>query len=110
MAGTREPLTDMRLLFVRVVWVFLGPAAMFVTLCRIVSEAGGWATPLDAIFFALLVLTVAARWVGFRAGDRQTMSDEVATPAHVRRYVWNLSVAATGAWAVGNVLGNHVLR
>jgi hypothetical protein len=52
---------------------------------------------------------IGCRWREQCTGQAKTAYGEPSTPEHFRRYVIVVCVAAGGAWALANALGNHVL-
>ena len=101
--------TPLHLLFVRMMWIAIGPGILLLTLFKIAENGTGWITALDVLFFVVLAITIASRWWDFNRGDRTTTTGEIATLDHMRRYTVIMVVLGVVAWIVANVLGNHVL-
>jgi hypothetical protein len=88
-------------------WFFVGPLALLLMLFSIARAETGWVTILDAVFFALVGLTVWCRWYDQRSGQATTSYGEPATEADCRRYMLRMPVVAGVAWIAANVIGNH---
>lgn len=97
-------------LVTRVTWFCLGPAAILLALCGILSTGSGWATALDAIYFAFVGVVIWCRWTEQRSGRGATIYGEPTTWDDFRRYVKTLLPLAIGAWVIANLLGNHILQ
>ncbi|MDD4270828.1 MAG: hypothetical protein PHO07_05720 [Pirellulales bacterium] len=97
-------------LITRLTWFCLGPAAILLTLCGILSTGSGWATALDAIYFVFVGVVIWCRWTEQRSGRGATVYGEPTTWDDFRRYVKTLLLVAFGAWVLANLLGNHVLQ
>lgn len=93
----------------RMVWFFFGPMVLMFTLWGIVSEGTGWLTVLDAVYLAIVVAMVGARWIEQRSGQAMTATGQRATWADFRRYATVLVPVAVGAWIAANAVGNHLL-
>ena len=93
----------------RVFWMLVGPVALALLAMAIVCAGTGWLTGLDAAFFVVLGLIVAARAIEQRSGQGATSDGEPSTWAHVRRYYFRLIALAAALWFVANLFGNHVL-
>jgi hypothetical protein len=96
--------------FERLLWFIVGPAMLMVLAVLIVNSGSGWWTVLDMLFFVAIALMVWSRWAEIRSGYGRTAYNDPATPAHFRRYVTVMVPVALAAWAVANVLGNHLLQ
>jgi hypothetical protein len=72
----------------------------------ILRAGSGWATLLDAAFFAVLGAVVSARWYEFRCGDARTSTGERATRQHLRRYTLGAALLGGLAWVAVNAVGN----
>src|SRR5687768_6843773 len=107
--GVSQP-TKMRFLFTLVIWLFIGPVGMLLTLMSIVQRGTGWTTGHDALFFAFLASSIGARWIDYVNGDPVTSGGEGGSPGAARRYtIWVVSLGVV-SWIVANLIGNHVLR
>lgn len=100
----------LRFLFVRLFWVALGPAFLLAILASMIQNATGWLSVRDAVYFTVLVSMIGLRRYDFSYGDRTNLSGEVTTEAEVRRYSWVVGLGGVAAWAVANLLGNHILN
>lgn len=99
-----------RFLFARVFWVALAPALLLAILASMIQNATGWLSVRDAIFFTVLASMIGLRRYDFLHGDRTNLSGEVSTEAEVRRYSWVVGLGGVAAWAVANLLGNHIFN
>jgi hypothetical protein len=110
-SGSPKPgeITSLAVLGARLTWSFAGPTAMLALIYGIVSQGNGWLTRLDGAFMIVLGLMVLGRWVDQRSGTSTTLTDKPSTSDHFKRYVVILLPAAVAAWALANVVGNHVL-
>ena len=65
---------------------------------------------VDALFFAVLAVTIGARWIEQRSSHGATTEGKVSTWADFRRYAATLSCFSIAAWIVANVVGNYLLN
>jgi hypothetical protein len=93
----------------RLVWMLLGPAALFLLTFNIASKGGGWVTAADVVYFAILALVLAARWWEYHSGQGQTATGEPLTAAGLRTSLVVTLAVGLGVWLVANVIGNHWL-
>jgi hypothetical protein len=93
----------------RLIWMMIGPLALILLTMAIVREGGGWLTPYDIAYFAVLGAMFLGRGLEFRGGHPQTADGEPATAQHLRRYLLFGALLGLAVWALANVLGNHVL-
>lgn len=93
----------------RLIWMLVGPMALTLMIFANVSEGGGWLTVFDVLFFLILGAMFLGRRLEFRGGSPQKATGEPATERDFRRYVLNTSIAASVAWVLANLLGNHWL-
>lgn len=105
-----HPTSPMSVLFGRVFWMTLGPMLLCASLLIILLGGEGWATAADLCYFVVLGLMIAGRWLEFHAGDPHRATGEPADPADLRRYVWGAVGLGVPAWALANLVGNHLLR
>lgn len=89
--------------------MMVGPAIQFLLAIIIARNGGGWFTPVDILFLAVLGGIILGRVVEFRGGDPRTATGEPATRAHLRRYGILVLTVGLGIWIVANVIGNHWL-
>ena len=92
--------TTFRVLFARLTWMLLGPMALFLLLSSIATRGGGWLTPPDLGYLAVLAVMIGGRWLEYRSGHAQTASGEPATADHFRRYVVGASAVGLAVWVV----------
>lgn len=104
-----QPTTSMHLLFARLFWMALGPMLLSVLTLSIIREGGGWFTPADFAFLAMLGGLPLARWLEFRGGDPRNSMGEPSLPGDLRRYVLRTLAIGLIAWLVANLIGNHWL-
>jgi hypothetical protein len=72
--------------FVRLLWMFLGNAAMALMAISIAQGSPEKLLLKDAVFFILAGLSVLARYLDVRYLHGQTSDGMPATPAHFRKY------------------------
>lgn len=106
---TNPPATSFSVLLCRLFWVFLGPAALFLTAVSIVQSGTGWLTGKDLLFGLSLLATVLCRWGDFWKGDRTNTFGDPVTEKYMWGYTAGALVAGVTLWVAANVLGNHVL-
>jgi hypothetical protein len=92
------------------IWLFVGPLAMVLTLVSIVQRGTGWTTFHDGLFFVFLLLSVAARWIDAINGDPLTSGGEATSTRGARQYTMLVVGAGVAAWVVANAIGNHLLK
>jgi hypothetical protein len=93
----------------RIFWMAVGPVTLALLAFTIINKGGGWFTPTDFVFLAVLAVLLLARWIEFLGGDPHTSTGEPATPDDLRRYVLYAIILGLGAWIVANLIGNHLL-
>ena len=106
--GDEHAVTSVRVLLVHLIWLFIGPLALLLTLYRIAAISSGWATTQGAVFFVLVGLMVWCRWLDQRSGQGTTINGAF-TLANFRRYAVLMPAATGAAWIAANVIGNHFL-
>jgi hypothetical protein len=92
------------------IWLFVGPLAMVLTLVSITQRGTGWATFHDALFFGLLLTSVAARWIDAVNGDPVISGGDAVDTRGARQYTMWVVGAGVAAWVVANAIGNHLLK
>lgn len=93
----------------RVMWMMLGPVALFFITLAIITKGGGWFGAEDALYGVIVALMIGGRWIEQRSGAARTATGEPATVEHFKRYARVLVPASVAMWVVANALGNHVL-
>lgn len=91
----------------RLFWMMIGPAILFLLALTIARDGGGWFTPKDIAFLAVLGGLILGRFVEFRGGGSLTAMGEPATREHLRRYVVLILAIGFAVWTVVNLIGNH---
>jgi hypothetical protein len=87
-------------------WMMIGPALLFLLAVAIGREGGGWLTPQDIAFFAVLCGMILGRLLEFRGGDPRTADGQPATKAHLRRYAAAVLAIGLGVWTAANLIAN----
>jgi hypothetical protein len=94
----------------RLIWIMFGPMGLTVTALVIAGAVGtGWRTSADYIYFVLLALTIAARWVEFAGGGATSGTGEPVSRRDVVRYSITTLIIGLVAWVCANVIANHIL-
>jgi len=78
----KHDITSVRVLSVHLIWLFIGPLALLLTLYGIASISSGWATKQDAVFFVLVGLMVWCRWLDQQSGQGTTITGVRWTTTH----------------------------
>lgn len=81
----------------RLIWMFIGNAAVYGSLAVIAMEGSPFPSLLDAAVWLAVALTIGARWLDITRWQGKTASGEAATLAHWRRH--SLIIIATTAAA-----------
>lgn len=102
-------ITTFSQLVVRVAWVFGGPVALAFLAIKIATTKDGWVSSSDLAFLLILPATVAARWIGFRNGDRSNTLGELTTQEQLRRYSISFLAGGIVLWVGANLCGNSIL-
>jgi hypothetical protein len=89
-------------LFLRVVWMVLGPATLFV-LAGLITQRTGYSS-MDVVFAAAVALVILARYLDIAAFEGETADGQPATMARFRGYSAKLLMAAAGAWLIAHML------
>ncbi len=89
------PLTGLAL---RVFWMFLGPATLFVVAMLIAQGRGSWMVDLG--YCSAVMLVLAARYLDVSRFDGTTDTGEPVTIEHFRRYAMKLILAAAVVWVL----------
>ena len=103
-------ITSFKVLLCRVFWCFGGPIILSFLTYKIAYAKDGWGTPSDIAFPIIVAATIAARWIGFRNGERSNTIGEVTTLAQLRSYSVKFMTGGLIVWIAANVLANHVLN
>jgi hypothetical protein len=102
-----QTVTSPSALLGRLAWLLIGPMLLLAVAAQIASRGGGWLTPLDLAFVAILAAMLLGRWAEHRSGQGTTLAGDPATPADLRRYLATAALAGLGLWALVNVIGNR---
>jgi len=103
------PALSLKFALARLFWLYVGPMTLLLTSFSIVRAGSGWATHLDGLFFAVLGLTVFARWYELQSGRGCDGYGNPATMAALPGYLRVVAPIALAAWVIANMLGNHLL-
>lgn len=94
-------LTGCTPLFLRLTWMVLGNAALF--LCAALV-AKGTAPPItDIIFFIVAIGLIVVRYVDITKFRGKTSEGKPATLAHWRRYAVLTAVVSAGVWGLARI-------
>jgi hypothetical protein len=89
-------ISSVSVLFGRIMWFIIGPAALMGVTYGIVTSGSGWLTALDVTFAVVVALMVWGRWHEQRSGVAMTAEGKPATWDHFHRYVRVLMPLAAG--------------
>ncbi len=89
-------------LLLRTWWMLLGNGALALVLAMMAMERADLPSRLDAVFVALAVSLVAARFADVRYFGGATAEGTRATMAHFRRYAARLTAGSATGWGVAN--------
>lgn len=87
---------------VRLFWMAFGNVALFFTWMHIASSERIGAA--DAVYGALVLALLLARWIDITRLNGMTSRAEPATRAHLRRYAIALIAIALAGWFVARLL------
>jgi len=86
-------------ILLRMVWMLVGPAAIYVALALVAVRGDAFPSTLDLIVWGSVTLVLAARWIDIVRCRGQTAQGEPATLAHWRRFAaLAVLIAAAGSW------------
>ncbi len=94
----------------RAFWTLLGPLLLFGAIAYNVVSPTGWLSRWDASVALIVAAMIACRWLDQSSGKAQTAYGEPSTPEQARLYSIILVVVAAAAWAIANVVGNHLMK
>jgi hypothetical protein len=89
----------------RLFWLFLGNVALALVAARILFRAEGLFSLLDAIYWSLVVLLIAARYADIRYCRGATAEGKPASLRDWRRYAWILLLSAAAVWLTVCLVG-----
>ena len=99
--SSKHPLTGC---LVRVLWMFFGNFLLLVLTINIFRSSRGAFSLYDGLYWALIAILCAVRYVDIKALDGQTAEGRPATLAHWKKYAILLFIAGLLLW-----LGAHGL-
>ena len=99
----------MLVLIGRLLWLIIGPIALFVLTLFIVITDSGWLTGYDLGFYITVGLMLLSRWLVIRSGYGRTIHGSHATLETFHHYAMRLVPWAVMAWTIANLVGNHLL-
>ena len=94
---------------VRVAWMFLGNFALVILAALIASHSQRPFSPSDILFWSVVVLMIALRYVDIRYLKGSTATLQPATMAHWRRYAALVLGVSLFIWALAHLTA-HVTR
>lgn len=93
-------------LLFRIVWIFAGPAALFITLVLVYeNHRKGLGRLFDIAYFSMLLIIVLSRVLDQRSGMKQTATGDEATWKDAQQYIAGLVLIASAAWVAAYFLG-----
>ncbi|MBZ5499368.1 MAG: hypothetical protein LAP85_23465 [Acidobacteriia bacterium] len=102
---SQTELTGCMPLFLRLTWMALGNAALF--LCAALVAKGTAPVVMDIIFFAVTIVLIVVRYIDITRFKGQTSEGKPATLAHWRRYALLTAVISTGIWVLARIAYFH---
>jgi len=90
--------TKFSVLGARVVWFFIGPVALFLTLWIMLTSGRTAFSVHDVFFFSLVMLIMGCRWIEQRSGQASNMEGKPATWKEFRRYAIRFPIVAVILW------------
>jgi hypothetical protein len=94
-------LTGCAPLFLRLTWMALGNAALF--LCAALVAKGTAPLIMDIIFFMVVIGLIVARYVDITKFKGQTSEGKPATLSHWRRYAVLIAVVSACLWVLARI-------
>lgn len=94
----------------RVFWLLIGNAAIYLALATIAATRPPLPSPLDFVVGITLILMIAARWLDITRNDGRTASGEPATLRHWRRHAVMLVGVTLTAWALAHIIAGSFSR
>ncbi len=88
-------------LFLRLTWMALGNAALF--LCAALVAKGTAPPAMDIIFFMVALGLIVVRYMDITRFKGQTSEGKPATIVHWRRYAVLLAVISIGVWVLARI-------
>ena len=89
----------------RLFWFFLGNAALVLVAVQLLLQPRGWFSGLDAVYWSVVVLILAARYADIRYYKGTTAEGKPFTLEDWRRYAFILVLSASVAWLTVHFLG-----
>lgn len=101
--------TSLLVALARVLWMMIGPIALVMLAFNIALRGGGWFTPMDIAYIAILAAVLGARLLEFQSGAATTTDGRTLSPAALGRYLVVMIAIGAGAWIAANFIGNDLL-
>ncbi len=98
---SQAELTGCMPLFLRLTWMALGNAALF--LCAALVAKGTVPLAMNIIFFMVVLGLIVVRYVDITRFKGQTSEGKPATLVHWRRYTVLLAVISIGVWVLARI-------
>lgn len=92
-------------LLLRLTWMLLGNAVLFLCGGFILLRQGGGLGTADLVLGLCIPVLLLVRYVDIRFFEGRTADNEPATMAHWRAYAWWLVLAALAFWGVAHLIG-----
>lgn len=89
----------------RLFWLLLGNAALVLVVLQLLLHPGGWFSGLDAVYWSVVVLIVAARYADICYYKGTTAEGKPSTLEDWRRYTFIIVLSASAAWLTVHFLG-----
>ena len=103
--GSQAELSGCMPLFLRLTWMALGNAALFLSAALVAKGTAPFV--MDIIFFMVAIGLIVVRYVDITKFKGQTSEGKPATLAHWRRYAVLTAVISTGVWVLARIAYSH---
>jgi hypothetical protein len=80
--------------------MLFGPFFLLLSLLALLNTSKSFFSVADVAFLASLGAMLLGRWAEIRSGHGRTATGELATAAHLRRYVLGAILIGLSVWAV----------
>ena len=92
----------------RLLWIFVGPAVLFLLLIGIATRGGREFGAIDLACLLVTLAMLAARGYEYQQGTAQTSTGEPATAADWRRYLIQTPLTVLVIWGLAKLLARFI--
>jgi hypothetical protein len=103
-SSNQKECTSLVVVFDRLLWIAIGPAAMLITASFIVKHGAVWFSLPDLLFIAIIALIIFGRLFELRSGVAFTMDGQPATKENFKGYCIRLISTSACIWATLKVI------